>query len=92
MNGKTIGEKITFLRNEMNITQKELAQKLGISVASIAMYELNERIPRDEMKKKISEFFKVPIQDLFFKIYIHLKFTYGVNMEIIKLGEERMCK
>ena len=28
----------------------------------------------------------------FFKIYIHLKFTYGVNMEIIKLGEERMCK
>ncbi len=66
MNGKTIGEKITFLRNEMNITQKELAQKLGISVASIAMYELNERIPRDEMKKKISEFFKVPIQDLFF--------------------------
>ena len=61
MNGKTIGEKITFLRNEMNITQKELAQKLGISVASIAMYELNERIPRDEMKKKISEFFKVPI-------------------------------
>ena len=66
MNGKTIGEKITFLRNEMNITQKELAQKLGISVASIAMYELNERIPRDEMKKKISEFFKVPVQDLFF--------------------------
>ena len=66
MNGKTIGEKITFLRNEMNITQKELAQKLGISVASIAIYELNERIPRDEMKKKISEFFKVPIQDLFF--------------------------
>ena len=66
MNGKTIGEKITFLRNEMNITQKELAQKLGISVASIAMYELNERIPRDEMKKKISEFSKVPIQDLFF--------------------------
>ena len=66
MNGKTIGEKITFLRNEMNITQKELAQKLGISVASIAMYELNERIARDEMKKKISEFFKVPIQDLFF--------------------------
>ena len=66
MNGKTIGEKIIFLRNEINITQKELAQKLGISVASIAMYELNERIPRDEMKKKISEFFKVPIQDLFF--------------------------
>ncbi len=66
MNGKTIGEKIIFLRNEINITQKELAQKLGISVASIAIYELNERIPRDEMKKKISEFFKVPIQDLFF--------------------------
>lgn len=66
MKEKTIGEKMIELRNNLNITQRELAKAVGISVASIAMYEINERVPRDEVKKKIANFFKVTVQELFF--------------------------
>lgn len=59
----SIGEKIARLRNDKNITQKEL----GISTDSVAMYELNESIPRDEVKKKIYHFFDVPVQEIFFE-------------------------
>lgn len=66
MDKKSIGEKISELRNKMNITQKELGNAVGISSTSIAMYELNERIPRDEIKKRIATYFNVSVQDLFF--------------------------
>lgn len=66
MDKKSIGEKISELRNKMNITQKELGNAVGISSTSIAMYELNERIPRDEIKKRIAAYFNVSVQDLFF--------------------------
>ena len=63
----SIGEKIARLRNDKNITQKELGKVLGISTDSVAMYELNESIPRDEVKKKIYHFFDVPVQEIFFE-------------------------
>lgn len=62
----SIGEKLTKLRNSKNLTQKELATKLGISSTSIAMYELNERVPRDEIKKRIASFFDESVQNIFF--------------------------
>ncbi len=63
---KSIGEKLLKLRNSKNLTQKELATKLGISSTSIAMYELNERVPRDEIKKRIASFFDETVQNIFF--------------------------
>ncbi|WP_206512557.1 helix-turn-helix transcriptional regulator [Veillonella ratti] len=62
----SIGEKLTKLRNSKNLTQKELATKLGISSTSIAMYEINERVPRDEIKKRIASFFDESVQNIFF--------------------------
>ena len=43
---KSIGEKLATLRNERNLTQKELGIEVGVSTASIAMYELDERVPK----------------------------------------------
>lgn len=63
---KSIGEKLTTLRNERNLTQKELGIEVGVSTASIAMYELNERVPRDEIKKRIATFFGKTVQEIFF--------------------------
>lgn len=62
----TVGERLIKLRNEKNLTQKDLSKIIGVSTASIAMYELNERVPRDEIKRKISEFFKKTVQEIFF--------------------------
>lgn len=63
---KSIGEKLATLRNDRNSTQKELGIEVGVSTASIAMYELDERVPRDEIKKRIANFFGKTVQEIFF--------------------------
>lgn len=63
---KSIGEKLATLRNDRNLTQKELGIEVGVSTASIAMYELDERVPRDEIKKRIANIFGKTVQEIFF--------------------------
>lgn len=61
---KTMGEILRELRGSR--TQEEISEELGITKSSWAMYERNERVPRDEVKVRISQFFKVPVQDIFY--------------------------
>lgn len=48
-------------------TQEEVAKAIGITKSSWAMYERGERVPRDEVKVKIAQYFGVPVQDIFFR-------------------------
>lgn len=65
-NSKKIGAEIKRLREAKELSREDLADKLGASPSAIAMYELGERIPRDEMKVKIADFFGVSLESLFF--------------------------
>ena len=58
--------RLTTLREEKGLTKAELAEALGISPSAVSAYELGARIPRDEVKIKIAEFFGVSVLDLFF--------------------------
>lgn len=60
----TIGERLRELRGRR--TQDEISKALEISKSSYAMYERDERVPRDEVKVRISDFFGVSVQELFF--------------------------
>ncbi len=51
----SIGERILGLRKELNLSQKELAEKTGITEASLSRYENNLREPKAEIITKISE-------------------------------------
>ena len=51
MDQKEMGRRLRELRGERTI--KEAAADLGISVSALNMYELGERIPRDEVKIKL---------------------------------------
>lgn len=64
MNTRRVGEKIRELRGKES--QDSLARKVGISKSAIAMYERGERVPRDEVKIRLSGYFGVPISDIFF--------------------------
>lgn len=64
MNAKAIGERLLELRG--NRTQEEVANAIGISVSALSMYERGERIPRDNIKIRISSYYKRPIQKIFF--------------------------
>jgi transcriptional regulator with XRE-family HTH domain len=42
----TLGEKIRFHRRKLNLTQDELAEKVGISKSAISYYEDDKREPK----------------------------------------------
>lgn len=50
-----IGEKIKHSRKKAGLTQKELAENLGVSAAMIAQYETGKRNPKFETIKKIAK-------------------------------------
>lgn len=60
----TIGETLIKLRGDR--TQEEVAKAVGVTKSAISMYENNERIPRDEIKRKMAAYFKVSVERIFF--------------------------
>lgn len=65
MNGKEIGKRLENLRGKK--TQSEVAREVGISVSALAMYENGERIPRDNIKIRLAEYYSKPIVSIFFE-------------------------
>lgn len=57
-------ERLRLLRGEK--TQKFIADAIGISQSTYAMYETGERTPSDENKRKIATLFKKTVQEIFF--------------------------
>ncbi|MCR4944659.1 MAG: helix-turn-helix domain-containing protein [Clostridium sp.] len=52
---KTIGEKILALRENLNMKQKELADLVGITEATLSRYENDKRQPRGEIVPKLAK-------------------------------------
>lgn len=57
----------TLRRLRGNRTQEEVARSCGISISALSSYELGERVPRDEVKKKLADYYKRTVQYIFFK-------------------------
>lgn len=60
----SVAEKLVILRG--NKTQKRVADDLGMAQSTYAMYENGKRVPSDERKKKIANYFNVTVQSIFF--------------------------
>ena len=61
---KEVGNELRRLRG--NRTIEESAKAIGISKSALAMYERGERSPRDEVKIRIADYYKKPIQKIVF--------------------------
>ncbi len=61
----TVGEKLKKLRG--NKSQDTISAEIGITKSSWAMYERNERVPRDEVKVRIANHFSLSVQEIFFE-------------------------
>jgi len=59
MSLKLTGKRLRALRKNKDLSQKELSEKLGISVASISHYENNDKKPKSELIIKLSNFYNV---------------------------------
>lgn len=60
----TIGDRIRTIRKEKGLTQKQLAQRLGVSASMVGQYETNVRKPKFETLKNFSEALDVNITEL----------------------------
>ena len=61
---RTIGTILRGLRGSKR--QEKSASELGITKSAWAMYERNERIPRDEIKVRIAHHFNTTVQEIFY--------------------------
>lgn len=69
MNKVLVGKNLIALRGSKS--REEVAESLGISVSALAMYEQGNRMPKDEIKVKISNYYNVSIEALFFNLEPH---------------------
>lgn len=60
----SVGEKLKELRGDKS--QETIANEIGITKSSWAMYERGERTPRDEIKIRIANYFNESVQEIFF--------------------------
>lgn len=65
----TIGEKLKKLRGK--VPQSVVAKAVGVSTSAISMFEMDQRVPRDETKKALASYFDVSIESLFFAEQVH---------------------
>ena len=61
-----IGQRIAALRKERGETTIEVAAALNICQSALSMYENGSRVPRDDIKIRISKHFGVPVGEIFF--------------------------
>lgn len=46
--------------------RSEVVKAVGISLSALTMYEIGQRVPRDEIKVKLAKFYGKSVQELFF--------------------------
>lgn len=69
----TTAEKLVAARGKKS--REEVAKAIGISLSAISMYETGARVPRDEIKVRLADYFGTSVQSLFFDGNV----TYCVN-------------
>lgn len=72
----TLGESIKAARKAAGLTQKQAAEKLGVSIQSIAKWEKEQLFPDDESMNKLSDLFGLELK----------KFGNGAILRVIKGG------
>lgn len=70
MNKKLIGKKLVKLRGTKS--REEVASDVKVSVSALQMYENGQRIPRDEIKVRVAEYYNVTVQEIFFDTKQHI--------------------
>lgn len=65
-----IGRRLRVLRGSRN--RDKVAKDLGISTSALGMYECGQRMPRDEIKIAIANYFDRTVQEIFFDAECHM--------------------
>lgn len=66
-----VAEKLVKLRGDKS--RETVAKACGISISALAMYERGERIPRDDIKVRLAEYYNRSVNFIFFDLNEHKK-------------------
>ena len=58
------GKRLIALRGDKS--QETVAKDVGISTSALGMYETEQRIPRDEIKIALANYFNTTVEAIFF--------------------------
>ncbi len=64
MNQEKIGKFIATLRKEQNLTQEELAEKLGITAKAVSKWECGKGLPDASIMLELCQILKITVNDL----------------------------
>lgn len=76
---KQFKEIIKELRNQRGLTQEGLAQEMGVSKSSVAMWETGNRFPSKEIYEQLADLFNVDIDYLYGRTDIKKKHHFDDN-------------
>ncbi len=76
-------ENLKALREALNLTQEEVAEKIGIAAQSYGAYERDESEPKIENLKKLADFFHTSIDYLVgYEPEDHIDLMWVINREV----------
>lgn len=90
----TIGKKIRSLRENINLSLREVASDIGIDTSLLGKIERNERQPTKEQLKQIATFFKVNEKQLINEM-LSDQFAYKIieenaDLDTLKVAEKKV--
>lgn len=65
VDAKSAGERLRKLRDIR--TRTGVAAAVGCSVSAMASYEAGERVPRDEIKCRIADYYGVSVESIWYR-------------------------
>ena len=65
----TVAERLVQARGGKS--REDVATAVGVSLSAIGMYEIGARVPRDEIKVRLAQYYNTSVQDLFFDPICH---------------------
>ena len=60
----TLADRLIQARGKQS--REEVAKAVGVSLSAITMYETGARVPRDEIKVKLADYYETTVQALFY--------------------------
>ena len=84
----TFKDMLKFLRTRDNLSQSELADKLGVAKSTISMYEVGKREPDFETLEAIADLFNVDMNFLLGKEGSENDDHYYLNDETRQIAQE----
>ena len=72
-----VGKKLKNLRLQLGLTQKQLAERMGVTTSVISYYELDERCPSPEVLIRLANIF-----------HVSTDYLLGIdNMKVLNISE-----